>query len=57
MLRAGPYGDRFDDDSDGLSLAKLRAAEHGIDLGPLEPRLPELLCAPRTARSSWRRTC
>ena len=43
MLRAGPWGDRFDEDSDGLSLATLREAEHGIDLGPLEPRLPELL--------------
>jgi anaerobic selenocysteine-containing dehydrogenase len=43
MLRAGPWGDRFDDDGDGLSLAKLRAAEHGVDLGALEPRLPELL--------------
>ena len=27
----------------GLSLAKLRAAPHGIDLGPLESRLPERL--------------
>lgn len=35
MLKMGPYG---------LSLAKLRANPHGIDLGPLEPRLPELLC-------------
>ena len=43
MLRAGPWGDRFDEDSDGLSLAKLREAEHGIDLGALEPRLPDLL--------------
>jgi anaerobic selenocysteine-containing dehydrogenase len=43
MLRAGPYGDRFDDDAPGLSLAKLRAAEHGVDLGPLEPRLPAML--------------
>jgi len=43
MLRAGPWGDRFDEDSDGLSLAALREAEHGIDLGPLEPRLPDLL--------------
>ena len=43
MLRAGPWGDRFDEDGDGLSLAALREAEHGIDLGPLEPRLPELL--------------
>jgi anaerobic selenocysteine-containing dehydrogenase len=43
MLRAGPWGDRFDEDGDGLSLEALREAEHGIDLGPLEPRLPELL--------------
>ncbi len=43
MLRAGPWGDRFDDAADGLSLAKLRASEHGIDLGALEPRLPDLL--------------
>jgi anaerobic selenocysteine-containing dehydrogenase len=43
MLRAGPYGDRFDDAGPGLSLAKLQAAEHGVDLGPLRPRLPEML--------------
>jgi len=43
MLRAGPYGDRFDDASPGLSLEKLQAAEHGVDLGPLEPRLPGML--------------
>ncbi len=43
MLRAGPYGDHFDDARDGLSLARLREAEHGIDLGPLAPRLPAML--------------
>jgi anaerobic selenocysteine-containing dehydrogenase len=43
MLRAGPYGDRFDDARDGLSLASLREAEHGVDLGALEPRLPGML--------------
>jgi anaerobic selenocysteine-containing dehydrogenase len=43
MLRAGPYGDRFHDDAPGLSLAKLAAHEHGVDLGPLEPRLPAAL--------------
>jgi anaerobic selenocysteine-containing dehydrogenase len=35
MLRTGPY--------DGLSLAKLEQAPHGIDLGPLTPRLPDAL--------------
>ncbi|MEE9178836.1 MAG: hypothetical protein V3U46_10450 [Acidimicrobiia bacterium] len=44
MLRAGPYGDRFGEVSDGLSLAKLETAPHGIDFGPLQPRLPESLC-------------
>ena len=43
MLRAGPWGDRFDDAAEGLNLAKLAEAEHGLDLGPLEPRLPEYL--------------
>jgi len=43
MLRAGPYGDRFDPAAPGLSLARLRAAEHGLDLGPLEPRVPGML--------------
>jgi anaerobic selenocysteine-containing dehydrogenase len=43
LLRTGPYGDRFDDADGGLSLAKLRAQPHGVDLGPLEPRLPAFL--------------
>lgn len=42
-LRAGPYGDRFDDASDGLRLADLRRQKHAADLGPLTSRLPELL--------------
>ena len=37
MLRGGAYG---------LSLADLEAAPHGIDLGPLEPRLPAALKTP-----------
>ena len=42
-LRSGPRGDRYDDEADGLSLEKLSRHEHGLDLGPLEPRLPEML--------------
>ncbi|MER7899663.1 molybdopterin oxidoreductase family protein [Streptomyces sp. NPDC096046] len=43
MLRLGPYGDGFGVRPDGLSLEKLLAHPHGIDLGPLEPRLPQPL--------------
>ena len=46
LLRTGPYGDGFDADAGGLSLDALLAAPHGIDLGPLEPRLPEVLRTP-----------
>ena len=43
MLRTGEYGDGFGADPDGLSLERLEAHPHGIDLGPLSPRVPELL--------------
>jgi len=42
MLRTGPYGDRFAG-GEGLTLAALEEAPHGIDLGPLQPRLPDVL--------------
>jgi anaerobic selenocysteine-containing dehydrogenase len=43
MLRSGPYGDRFGADPEGLTLARLEESPHGVDLGPLEPRIPEIL--------------
>ncbi|NLU76452.1 molybdopterin-dependent oxidoreductase [Streptomyces sp. HNM0575] len=43
MLRLGPYGEGFGADPDGLSLDMLLDRPHGIDLGPLRPRLPGLL--------------
>jgi anaerobic selenocysteine-containing dehydrogenase len=43
QLRLGPYGDGFGADPDGLSLERLRQHPHGIDLGPLQPRLPGVL--------------
>jgi len=42
-LRFGPYGDKFNPFSKGLNLRKLKAAVHGIDLGPLRPCLPNRL--------------
>jgi anaerobic selenocysteine-containing dehydrogenase len=43
MLRLGPYGDAFGAKPDGLTLERLKNAPHGIDFGPLRPRLPEVL--------------
>jgi len=43
MLRTGPYGDGFGARPGGLTLELLERNPHGVDLGPLEPRLPEVL--------------
>jgi anaerobic selenocysteine-containing dehydrogenase len=43
LLRTGPYGEGFGTDPEGLSLDRLEAHPHGIDLGPLEPRIPDNL--------------
>ncbi|MFL5629569.1 MAG: molybdopterin-dependent oxidoreductase, partial [Ktedonobacteraceae bacterium] len=45
LLRSGPYGDGFSV-REGLSLAVLEARPHGVDLGPLQPRIPEVLRTP-----------
>jgi anaerobic selenocysteine-containing dehydrogenase len=39
-LRFGPYGNKLNPFSQGLTLRKLKEAVHGIDLGPLAPCLP-----------------
>ncbi|WP_199254337.1 molybdopterin-dependent oxidoreductase [Mycolicibacterium mengxianglii] len=46
MLRLGPYGDAFGADPDGLTLNTVKAAPHGVDLGPLQPRIPAVLRTP-----------
>ncbi len=46
MLRTGPYGDAFGAKPDGLTLATLESHPHGVDLGPLVPRIPEVLRTP-----------
>ncbi|WP_119422327.1 molybdopterin-dependent oxidoreductase [Desertibaculum subflavum] len=45
-LRGGPYGDMFGMKPGGLNLAKLAATPEGIDLGALEPLIPEVLRTP-----------
>lgn len=49
MLRLGPYGDAFGANPGGLTLQRLRDNPHGIDLGPLTPRIPEVLRTPSGA--------
>jgi anaerobic selenocysteine-containing dehydrogenase len=43
LLRLGPYGDGFGRNPSGLTLRRVKAAPHGIDLGPLESRLGEII--------------
>ena len=47
-LRSGPYGEGFGTRPEGLTLAKVMAANPsgGIDLGELQPRIPEMLRTP-----------
>ena len=45
-LRTGAYGDAFGKNPGGLTLAKLMDSPNGIDLGPLQPRVPEMLRTP-----------
>jgi anaerobic selenocysteine-containing dehydrogenase len=42
-IRTGAYGDAFDAHTDGLTLQRLLDNPHGIDLGPLQRRVPEIV--------------
>ena len=46
MLRTGPYGDGFGARPGGLSFDALAGSPHGVDFGPLQPRLPDALRTP-----------
>ncbi len=45
MIRSGPWGDWFGE-TEGLTLAAVMEQPHGVDLGPLESRIPEILMTP-----------
>jgi anaerobic selenocysteine-containing dehydrogenase len=49
FIRTGAFGDAFGGHPDGLTLAKLRDMPHGIDLGPMRRRCPEILATPDRA--------
>jgi anaerobic selenocysteine-containing dehydrogenase len=46
QIRTGRFGDRYGENPGGLTLQSFEDAPHGIDLGPLVPRLRELLNTP-----------
>ncbi|MFE3456275.1 molybdopterin-dependent oxidoreductase [Nocardiopsis aegyptia] len=43
LLRLGSYGDAFGTRPGGLTLQRVLDAPHGVDLGPLDSRVPEIL--------------
>ncbi|CAN5529442.1 molybdopterin-dependent oxidoreductase [soil metagenome] len=46
LLRSGPHGDAFGANPGGLTLELLENSPHGVDLGPLDQRIPEVLRTP-----------
>ena len=46
MIRTGSRGDGFGGAPDGMTLEKLASMPHGIDFGPLQPRLADALSTP-----------
>jgi anaerobic selenocysteine-containing dehydrogenase len=46
QIRSGPFGDRYGEKPDGVTLDSFRAAPHGLDLGAMVPRLDEVLETP-----------
>jgi anaerobic selenocysteine-containing dehydrogenase len=45
-IRTGPFGDRYGEVPDGLTLQSFKDAPHGLDLGPMVPRADEVVCTP-----------
>ncbi len=46
MIRTAARGDGFGANPEGWTLERLQRHEHGVDLGPLEPRIPDVLATP-----------
>jgi anaerobic selenocysteine-containing dehydrogenase len=42
-LRTGPFGDRYGEHPDGVTLDKLKAKPNGINFGPMVPQVPDIL--------------
>lgn len=46
QVRTGPWGDRYGEVPDGLTLEQIKAQPHGIDRGPMVSRVDEMVCTP-----------
>ncbi|MDE0579607.1 MAG: molybdopterin-dependent oxidoreductase [bacterium] len=46
MIRIGPRGDRYGENPDGLTLQDFKDNPHGLDFGPMVPRVPDILHTP-----------
>jgi anaerobic selenocysteine-containing dehydrogenase len=46
QVRTGPFGDRYGERPEGVTLQDFRDRPHGIDFGPMVPRVRELLNTP-----------
>ena len=42
-VRMGPWGDRYGENPDGLTLEKLKEHPDGVDFGPMVPRIDEIV--------------
>lgn len=42
-LRTGPFGDRYGEHPDGLTLERLKGEPNGVNFGPMVPRVPDIL--------------
>lgn len=43
-IRTGPWGDRYGANPDGLTLQHFKDEPNGIDMGPMVPRIDEIIC-------------
>ena len=45
-IRTGPWGDRYGENPDGLTLDKLKELPNGIDMGPMIPQVDDIVLHP-----------
>lgn len=43
LVRSGPYGDHFGERPEWLTLDVLKSRPHGVDFGPMRPRIAEVI--------------